>query len=111
MLARSFLVQQRLPCAASGEEGFFPPGRSRLSRPPVAWCWAGPCRTSSCGGSPRASSRPFALPGLTKQYWAGDHFALLLPSELMQIVLDNLDAWQQNRQHLLQALRLCEGAT
>jgi hypothetical protein len=29
----------------------------------------------------------------------------------MQIVLDNLDAWQQNRQHFLQALRLCEGAT
>lgn len=41
--------------------------------------------------------------------YAGPHFALLLPSELMKIVLSNVDAWQDNREQLLMALRHCEG--
>ncbi len=40
---------------------------------------------------------------------AGPHFALLLPSEMMEIVLSNVDAWQDSREQLLMALRHCEG--
>ena len=62
-------------------------------------------------GSLNSGPPALPLPERELAVYAGDHFALLLPSELMQIVLDNLDAWQQNKQHLLQALRLCEGVT
>ena len=41
--------------------------------------------------------------------YAGPHFVLLLPSELIEIVLSNVDAWQDNREQLLMALRHCEG--
>jgi hypothetical protein len=33
----------------------------------------------------------------------------LLPSELLEIILSNVDAWQDNREQLLMALRQCEG--
>lgn len=41
-------------------------------------------------------------------YWRG-HYAILLPSELLTIVLDNYQAWLVNRDELIRALRLCEG--
>ena len=49
------------------------------------------------------------LPERELAVYAGSHFALLLPSELMEIVLSNVDAWQDNRKQLLMALRHCEG--
>jgi hypothetical protein len=33
----------------------------------------------------------------------------LLPSELLEIILSNVDAWQDNLEQLLMALRRCEG--
>ncbi len=39
------------------------------------------------------------------------YFALLQPSELIDIVLSSVDAWQANRKQLILALRLCEGNT
>jgi len=54
---------------------------------------------------------PLALPERELAVYAGPHFALLLPSELMDIVLSNVDAWQDNREQLLMALRHCEGNT
>jgi hypothetical protein len=54
---------------------------------------------------------PLPLPERELAVYAGPHFALLLPSELMEIVLSNVDAWQNNREQLLMALRHCEGNT
>ena len=41
-------------------------------------------------------------------YWQ-DHYAILLPSELVTLILDHHQAWLANRQQLLTALRFCEG--
>ena len=41
-------------------------------------------------------------------YWR-QYFAILRPSELLTIVLEHVDAWQTNREPLLEALRHCEG--
>ncbi len=43
--------------------------------------------------------------------YTGAYFALLRPSELMEIVFDNLTAWQANEQQWRKALRLCEGSS
>lgn len=51
------------------------------------------------------------LPERELAVYAGPHFALLLPSELLEIILSNIDAWQDNREQLLMALRHCEGNT
>jgi hypothetical protein len=51
------------------------------------------------------------LPERELAVYAGRHFALLLASELLDIILSNVDAWQENRQQLLMALRHCEGNT
>jgi len=49
------------------------------------------------------------LPERELAVYAGSHFALLLASELLEIILSNVDAWQDNREQLLMALRHCEG--
>jgi hypothetical protein len=54
---------------------------------------------------------PLPFPERELAVYAGSHFALLLPSELMDIILSHVDAWQQNREQLLMALRHCEGNT
>ena len=54
---------------------------------------------------------PLPLPERELAVYAGSHFALLLPSEFMEIVLTHIGAWQDNQAHLLSALRLCEGST
>ena len=41
-------------------------------------------------------------------YWR-DHYAILLPSELLTIILDHYQAWLANREQLITALRYCEG--
>ncbi len=41
-------------------------------------------------------------------YWR-EHYAILLPSELVTIILDNYQAWLANREQLIAALRFCEG--
>ncbi len=41
-------------------------------------------------------------------YWR-DRYAILLPSELFEVVFDNFDRWRANRQRLLEAMRHCEG--
>lgn len=48
------------------------------------------------------------LPERELAVYVGPYFALLLPSELMQIVLDHTDAWKANQAWLLMALRHCE---
>ena len=53
--------------------------------------------------------RAMALPERELAIYTGSNFALLLPSELMEIVLLNVQAWQDNREELLTALRRCEG--
>jgi hypothetical protein len=52
---------------------------------------------------------PLPLPERELAVYAGSHFALLLPSELLEIILSNVDAWQDNLEQLLMALRRCEG--
>ena len=54
---------------------------------------------------------PLPSPERELAVYAGPYFALLLPSELMDIVLSNVEAWQNNREQLLMALRQCEGNT
>ena len=41
-------------------------------------------------------------------YWR-DRYAILLPSELFEIVFANFDRWRDNMQRLLEAMRYCEG--
>ncbi len=52
---------------------------------------------------------PFPLPERELAVYAGSFFTLLLPSELVEIILTHITAWQANRKQLLIALRLCEG--
>jgi hypothetical protein len=40
--------------------------------------------------------------------YAGPHFALLRPSELLQVILAHIDAWKANETKLIMALRHCE---
>ena len=54
---------------------------------------------------------PFPLPERELAVYAGPYFALLLPSELLTIILEHMDAWQAHRKQLLMALRLTEGNT
>lgn len=41
-------------------------------------------------------------------YWR-DRYAILLPSELFEIVFANFDRWRANKKRLLEAMRYCEG--
>ncbi len=41
-------------------------------------------------------------------YWH-DCYAILLPSELFEIVFAHFDRWRADQQRLLEALRYCEG--
>lgn len=41
-------------------------------------------------------------------YWR-DCYAILLPSELFEIVFAHFDRWRENKQRLLEAMRYCEG--
>jgi len=54
---------------------------------------------------------PIPLPERELAVYAGPYFTLLLPSELVEIILTHVDAWQANRDPLLLALRLCEGGS
>ena len=54
---------------------------------------------------------PLPLPERELAVYASPYFALLLPSELLNIILEHMDAWQANRKQLLMALRLTEGNT
>jgi hypothetical protein len=54
---------------------------------------------------------PFPLPERELAVYAGPYFTLLLPSELLEIILTNIDAWRANQETVLTALRLCEGKT
>ena len=54
---------------------------------------------------------PFPLPERELAVYAGGYFTLLRASELVQIILTHMDAWQANQDRLLMALRLCEGNT
>jgi len=54
---------------------------------------------------------PLPLPERELAVYAGPYFTLLLPSELVNLILSHVDAWQANRKQLLLALRLCEGNT
>ncbi len=53
------------------------------------------------------------LPMLERELavYAGPYFALLLPSQLLEIILTHMGAWKANQETVLMALRLCEGAT
>jgi hypothetical protein len=51
------------------------------------------------------------LPERELAVYAGHYFALLRPSELLEIILGHVDAWKANQSTLLMALRLCEGST
>ena len=53
--------------------------------------------------------RPRLLPGREITAYFGNHYAILLPSELVTIILDHHEAWAGNREPLLAALRFCEG--
>ena len=52
---------------------------------------------------------PRLLPGREITAYWGDHYAVLLPSQLISIILDNYQAWLANRDQLIAALRYCEG--
>jgi len=53
--------------------------------------------------------KPAILPGREITVYWRNHYAILLPSELFTIVLDNYHAWLANRDQLIAALRFCEG--
>ena len=58
----------------------------------------------------RAAPRhPRPLPGRELTAYWGDHYAILLPSEWVTIILDHHQAWLANREQLLTAWRFCEG--
>jgi hypothetical protein len=52
---------------------------------------------------------PLPLPERELAVYAGPYFTLLLPSELVTIILEHVDAWPAHREQLLMALRLTEG--
>ena len=52
---------------------------------------------------------PLPLPERELAVYAGPYFTLLLPSELVAIIPEHIDAWQAHREQLLMALRLTEG--
>jgi len=54
---------------------------------------------------------PFPLPERELAVYAGPYFTLLMPSQLLQIILTHMDAWQANQENVLMTLRLCEGTT
>ena len=54
---------------------------------------------------------PLPLPERELAVYAGPFFALLLPSQLVTIILEHIDAWQAHREQLIMALRLTEGNT
>jgi len=49
------------------------------------------------------------FPGRELVVYHGTHYAILLASELFEIVFAHLDAWRANQQKLLEALCHCEG--
>jgi hypothetical protein len=54
---------------------------------------------------------PRLMPERELAVYAGSYFALLRPSELLEIIFDNLKAWQANGSQWRKALRLCEGSS
>jgi len=56
------------------------------------------------------SPPPLPLPERELVVYAGPFFALLRPSDLLTIILENHEAWLKNKDCLLEALRLTEGA-
>jgi hypothetical protein len=53
--------------------------------------------------------KPTLLPGREiTAYWRG-HYAVLFHSELFTIVFDHYQAWLENRDQLIAAMRFCEG--
>ena len=67
----------------------------------------------ACTGDERRpwSPPPLPMPERELAVYVGPYFALLLPSELLAIILENYEAWQHNKERVLEALRLCEGKT
>ena len=55
------------------------------------------------------SPPPLPLPERELAVYVGPYFALLRPSELLTIILENHEAWLRNKDRLLEALRLTEG--
>lgn len=49
------------------------------------------------------------FPGRELVVYHGAHYAILLASELFEIVFAHFDVWRENQEKLLQALRHCEG--
>lgn len=54
---------------------------------------------------------PFPMPERELAIHAGPKFTLLRPSQLLEIILNHMDAWKANQAALLMALRLREGKT
>jgi len=53
---------------------------------------------------------PVALfPGRELVVYHGPHYAILLPSEVFEIVFAHSDVWLENQEKVLEALRHCEG--
>jgi len=63
--------------------------------------------TEPAAGPPLLHPRLF--PGQQVTAYYGDHYTVLWLSELMTIILDHYEAWQNNREQLLAAQRFCEG--
>ena len=69
--------------------------------------------TDSAAERPRWNTAPLPVPVPERELavYVGPYFALLLPSQLLDIVSTHVDAWQANNTKVLMALRLCEGTT
>lgn len=57
----------------------------------------------------QSPTRPLILPTQELTVYWRNHFAILRPSQLLTIIFDNIQAWQHNKQAILQALRFTEG--
>jgi hypothetical protein len=48
-------------------------------------------------------------PGRELVVYRRDRYAILLPSELFEVVFAHFDRWRENKKRLLEAMRYCEG--
>ena len=56
-----------------------------------------------------AADDPALTPGRELVVYWRDWYAILLPSELFEIVFGHFDLWRANQERLLEAMRYCEG--
>lgn len=60
-------------------------------------------------GKRPCSPPPMVVPGREFAVYAGEYFTLLPGSAIIQLILDNLPAWQTNKDAIIDAMKMTEG--